>query len=370
MALYIGLMSGTSLDGVDAVLVDISAHQFNTLACESMRYPDELCQTLHQLCNASEGDIELMMQTDQAVAQIFAECANRLIEKQSIDLSQIVAIGSHGQTIRHRPPVVIGEVGTSLQIGDPNTIAAITGVDVVADFRRKDLALGGQGAPLVPKFHQHVFACANQPRIVVNIGGIANLSLLPNNKHDIKGYDSGPGNTLMDLWCLKHKAEPFDRDGEWGRSGKLHNELLRNMLQTEYLRAPAPKSTGRELFNLNWLEQHLVQFDAMAAEDVQCTLTEFTAKTIADEVTKNGYTHAEVYLCGGGAFNGFLLERIGCHLPHAKLATTAALGLHPQWVEGAAFAWLAHAFTHRIPGNAPSVTGAQREAVLGALYPA
>lgn len=252
--LYLGLMSGTSMDGVDVALVDFSSSHPHLLDCQTFTYPKALLSTLHQLCSPSQDEIVKMGQADRAVAQVFADAALTVLKNNYIRPEQVVAIGSHGQTIRHYPD---GSQGFSLQIGDPHTLATLTGIDVVADFRRKDIALGGQGAPLVPAFHQAVFSCPSQSRVVVNIGGIANITYLPKQgSGQVIGYDTGPGNTLMDQWCHKHTSKPYDAKGAWAAQGSFSPSLLHSLCMHPYFSSPAPKSTGRELFNLTWLHQH------------------------------------------------------------------------------------------------------------------
>lgn len=371
MAYYIGVMSGTSMDGVDAILTDITDTAIAPIAAVSVPYPAGLLEQLHQLCAISPNEINHLGQADRAVGRVFAEAVNKLLAEHHLSPADIQAIGSHGQTVRHYPegpPGSQNEDGFTLQIGDPNTIATLTGIDVVADFRRKDIAYGGQGAPLVPAFHAARFAEPGKNRAIVNIGGFANITVLEGiDASAIRGFDTGPGNALMDGWCLQHLNQPFDRDGQWAASGNVQKALLSSLLADPYFVSTGPKSTGREYFNLVWLRHHLHSLDTpIAAEDVQATLLALTATTIADKVNALAQI-SECYVCGGGAFNSQLMAQLEALLPHCKVMATDSLALNPQWVEGVAFAWLAWAYFHRVPGNVPNVTGASRAVVLGSL---
>ncbi|GGF73530.1 anhydro-N-acetylmuramic acid kinase [Alteromonas lipolytica] len=371
MAYFIGVMSGTSMDGVDAILTDITDTAIAPIAAVSVPYPEELLDQLHQLCIISPNEINHLGQADRAVAKVFAQAVNKLIAERQLSPADIRAVGSHGQTVRHYPdgpPGTSGENGFTLQIGDPGTIAALTGIDVVADFRRKDIAFGGQGAPLVPAFHAAKFAKAGHNRVIVNIGGFANLTVLRGlDSSAIKGFDTGPGNVLMDAWCRKHRNTLYDVDGHWAASGKVYQPLLNSMLADGYFAQTGPKSTGREHFNLTWLQQHLQALDTdLAPQDVQATLLALTATTIAKAIEQQDRIE-QCFVCGGGAFNKTLIAKLKELLPQISVAATDNLDLHPQWVEGVAFAWLAWAYMHRVPGNVPSVTGASRAVVLGNL---
>ncbi|MCU7555447.1 anhydro-N-acetylmuramic acid kinase [Alteromonas sp. ASW11-19] len=374
MAYYIGLMSGTSMDGVDAVLCDITGNEVITCDSVSLPYPVTLLTALHSLCRPGTEEINLMGSADRAVADTFAKAVNKLLAQTGLQPDAIKAIGSHGQTVRHHPkgvPVHQGAVpfGFTLQLGDPNSLAVLTGIDVIADFRRKDIALGGEGAPLVPAFHQAVFSRPLASRVVANIGGIANISILPpaGSPEPVEGFDTGPGNTLMDAWCLQHTGKAYDHDGQWAAAGTVNARLLGRLLKDPYFTRTAPKSTGREHFNLNWLN-HLLAPLNLAPEDVQATLLALTTHTLSDAITQNSQAK-DVLVCGGGAFNSTLMRALKERLPHYSLTTSDQAGIHPQQVEGAAFAWLAYAFLNRIPGNIPSVTGASRAAVLGTYCP-
>lgn len=363
---YIGLMSGTSMDGVDAVLVDFSDDRITLVASHSQTLPRHLLSGLQRLCQSGSDEINRVGTLDRSVGKLFAQAVNELIDKAGISKQQVIAIGSHGQTVRHMPNL---EMGFTLQIGDPNTIAALTGIDVIADFRRKDIALGGQGAPLVPAFHQQLFAKAGTKRMILNIGGISNITYLPGDASAVIGFDNGPGNTLIDSWIKQVKNEPFDSDGEWAASGTTDPQLLKQMLSHSYFSLSAPKSTGRELFNQAWMEQQTADFGYLHEADTQSTLLDLTCHSIANDCLTLTDS-AELYVCGGGAFNKELLRRLALLLPNYKVSTSADLGVNPQWVEGIAFAWLAMRHKHGLSGNLPAVTGASREAVLGAFFPA
>ncbi|QUM77772.1 anhydro-N-acetylmuramic acid kinase [Moritella sp. 24] len=373
--LYIGLMSGTSIDGIDAALVAFENGQCQLIAQHLQPMSAKLTTELHQLCSPSNDEISTLATVEQPLATAFALATEQLLAKTQYTANDITAIGSHGQTIRHHP-----EHQFTLQIGDANILAALTNIDTVADFRRKDMALGGQGAPLVPAFHQAVFQHSTITRAIVNIGGLANITYLPSLQHDqpIVGYDTGPGNTLLDAWFTAHNDSDshYDVDGQWANSGTVIESLLTQLLQHSYFALSAPKSTGRELFNLAWLQDYL---DTITAEysdaDVQRTLTRFTAVSIVNEVNKlmvsdDIITNSEVYICGGGASNPLLMSDLARLLPNSPVMTTTEIGIDPNWVEAIAFAWLAKQHVHKLPGNLPAVTGASRLAILGAFYPA
>lgn len=374
MAKYIGLMSGTSMDGVDAVLCDISHDYCHTLHAVTVPYSADLLALLHSLCSTSPNELNAMATADRLVAITFADAVTKLLSETGISHKDICAIGSHGQTIRHHPNGIcvafdVPKQGFTCQIGDPNTLAVLTNVDVIADFRRKDIALGGQGAPLVPAFHNAVFAHPAKPRVLVNIGGIANISVLAA-KSAVQvpiGYDTGPGNTLMDGWIKHCLGKPYDKHGEWAASGNVNHSLLNLMLGDSYFKQNAPKSTGREWFNLKWLNHIMEKLNNhIAPEDIQATLLELTAQTITTAINSHCLgSNTEVIICGGGAFNPVLMHRLTTLLAHYDVTDSYTLDIHPQHVEGAAFAWLAYAHINRIHGNVPKVTGASRSAVLG-----
>ncbi|WP_429181007.1 anhydro-N-acetylmuramic acid kinase [Aeromonas salmonicida] len=363
---YIGLMSGTSMDGIDAVLVMMDGDELRVEAAISHPWPT--ARELHELCTPSDNEIDRMGVADNLVAREFATATHALLAKAGLTPKDIRAIGSHGQTIRHRPLL-----GFTLQIGNAALLAALTGIDVIADFRTMDMALGGQGAPLVPAFHQALFAKSGALRVVLNLGGIANISVLPGNAGGVYGFDTGPANTLLDGWYRRHQPDGgnYDASGQWAASGQLIPALLEKLLAHPYFAAPAPKSTGREMFTLAWLDDELAG-SGYAPVDVQRTLQALTCHSIARQLPAldEAGGGAELFVCGGGAHNAPLLSELASLLPHWRIASTFDLGLAPDWVEGAAFAWLAQRFIHRQPGNLPAVTGASRLAVLGALYPA
>ncbi|MDD8059476.1 anhydro-N-acetylmuramic acid kinase [Shewanella metallivivens] len=364
---FIGLMSGTSMDGVDAVLVDFETEQPKLIASHTEAIPSHLLKGLQRLCQAATDDeINRLGRLDRSVGKLFAKAVNNLLAKTDITPEQIIAIGSHGQTVRHMPNL---EMGFTLQIGDPNTIAVETNIDVIADFRRKDVALGGQGAPLVPAFHQQVFAKRGHTRVILNIGGIANITYLPGNSDDVLGFDTGPGNTLIDYFVNQSLGQPFDENGAWAASGKTHPAFLEQLLSHSYFALAAPKSTGRELFNQAWLEQQLADYSHLDQEDIQSTLLDLTCHSIANDINKLSAT-GELFICGGGALNSELVRRLTPLVAGYKVDTTGRLGVDAKWVEGIAFAWLAMRHHYDLPANLPAVTGASRQAVLGGRFKA
>lgn len=363
--IYIGLMSGTSIDSVDAAAVDFIDGRLHLIGSHSHPISDQLRQDILNLCQPGIDKVQLYAETDRALGELFADAALALMHKLDLSPETIMAIGSHGQTIRHAPPSRT-ENGFSQQIGDANIIAARTGCPVVADFRRKDIALGGHGAPLVPAFHRQLFFNPLKNRVIANIGGIANITILKANG-DCSGLDTGPGNMLLDAWCQKHNGKAYDDNGQWGASGTADNALLVQLKSHPFFGLPAPKSTGREDFNLLWLERQLEGFN-LPPEDVQATLVLFTAQTLADCITKIDASTEEVFVCGGGAFNGQLMAQLKIGLVDSEVNSTAQLELDPNWVEACAFAWLARQRIENKTGNLPAVTGAQRETILGGVY--
>ena len=355
------------MDGIDAALVDFAGLHPRLIDCQTFPYTPQLLDDLHRLCAVSENEIALLGRSDRAVARAFAQASKSLLASNYLEAEQIIAIGSHGQTIRHMPD---GEDAFSLQIGDPNSISALTGIDVVADFRRKDIALGGQGAPLVPAFHQAMFASDKHSRVVVNIGGIANITYLPkDNSKQVLGYDTGPGNTLLDAWCKKHRGKEYDTNGEWAAQSTADPQLLRRLSSHPYFQLTPPKSTGRELFHLNWLEQQLaIHGTKLDPQRVQATLVALTSESIAQQIHKFDDVE-QVYVCGGGAQNAFLMECLDRDLHDCELCYTDTLGIGTDAVEAMAFAWLAYAHINKLSGNIPSVTGASKAAVLGTYCP-
>lgn len=362
---YIGIMSGTSMDGIDVALVEFDGEKPNLLACHSHPLTDPVLSQLHQLADPTFDSINQLGRMHRAVGQLFADATNALLTKHNIDPNSITAIGSHGQTVRHMPE---GNQGFSLQIGDPNTIAVNTGIDVIHDFRSKDIALGGEGAPLVPSFHHLLTApkCPDAVNVILNIGGIANISYVT--QEQIIGFDTGPGNALMDAWCRRILKLPYDEAGKFAASGKVLPELLDKLKKHPYFGMPYPKSTGRELFNLAWLEQHLQHFANEPPQNIQATLCQLTADTISDAISWLSPS-GNLYVCGGGALNPVLVDAIAKDLPDYKVQSSIALGVEPQWMEAMAFAWFAKCFMERKPANVVQVTGASRPAVLGSFTP-
>jgi anhydro-N-acetylmuramic acid kinase len=362
---YIGLMSGTSVDGIDAALVSIPANgQLALLTTHQHPFPATVRDAIEALMQPGQNEIEREGELDVQLGRLFAEAANTLLAKSGIDASRIRAIGCHGQTIRHRPHATHP---FTRQIGNPSVIAEDTGITTVADFRARDLAAGGEGAPLVPAFHHWLFRKPGVNRAIVNIGGIANITWLPATENSATlGFDTGPGNTLLDQWIARHRSEAYDRDGAWAGSGRIHEGLLAQLMADEYFSKAPPKSTGREHFNLAWLEQRLA--DKPAPEDIQATLAELTAASIVRGMNFLPDKIAEIYVCGGGSHNRHLLARLRALLPGIPVATTGVLGLDPDWVEAAAFAWLAHQTLAGHAGNLPSVTGARHPVLLGGIY--
>ncbi|MBB3213789.1 anhydro-N-acetylmuramic acid kinase [Herbaspirillum sp. Sphag1AN] len=372
--LYIGLMSGTSLDGVDGVLatLPVDNSSMTTLATAYIPFSNTLRAELMSLQSTSDNELQREALAANQLAEHYAQCIAALLLQSEKSGSEIRAVGVHGQTIRHRP-----ELGFTRQTNNAALLAELCGIDVIADFRSRDIAAGGQGAPLVPAFHQAIFGSAHEMRVVVNIGGISNISILPPANDPAmagtSGFDTGPGNVLMDAWIARHQGLDFDRDGAWGASGTIDQTLLQTLCNDPYLALPPPKSTGRDLFHAAWLDQHLQAFAQLSAADVQATLTAFTAATIADAITTHAPETAALYVCGGGAYNTFLMRLLELALLQRSKAiaveSTAILGVPPHQVEALAFAWLAQRFCLRLPGNLPAVTGASGLRLLGALYP-
>ena len=395
--LYIGMMSGTSLDGMDAVLCQFSTgvdHEddiqtpMRLLATYSKSFPPRLREVLLTLCQPN-GVQELVATADEpnseldwfgwaskAYAEFASEVVNTLLQKTNTDSESVLAIGCHGQTVRHRP-----QMGFSLQLLDANIIAERTGISVVSDFRRRDMAVGGQGAPLVPAFHQALFATPDSTRVLLNLGGIANITVLPavsaasdtQANDNVVGYDTGPANLLLDAWTALHTDKDYDEGGAWAQSGQVVEPLLNQLIEHPFFARHYPKSTGREEFNLEWLQAELQRFDQASAHiryssaDVQATLTELTAMSASMQINQfiKNHENSSVYVCGGGALNEYLMTRLQAHLPHCTIETTASLGLDPTWVEAVAFAWLARQTLIGENGNLPAVTGANKGVVLG-----
>lgn len=391
--LYIGMMSGTSLDGMDAVLCQfdtkraIFASPMQLLATISQDFPPRLREVLLALCQPNgvnsltqqdndpdfsgsepKSELDWFGWASHAYGEFASQVVNHLVQQAGVDAETVLAIGCHGQTVRHRP-----QMGFSLQLLDPNIIAERTGISVVSDFRRRDMAVGGQGAPLVPAFNQDLFARENETRILLNLGGIANITVLPKANKDVIGYDTGPANLLLDAWVRTHLGQDYDAGGVWAQSGQVIEPLLNQLLNHPFFAKSYPKSTGREDFNLTWLQAELQAFDKTAANtrycpaDVQATLTELTAMSAANQINLfiTSSNKSSVYVCGGGALNSYLMTRLQAHMPHTVVTTTADLGLAPTWVEAAAFAWLARQTLMGAQGNLPAVTGAKKGVVLG-----
>ncbi|QSD35018.1 anhydro-N-acetylmuramic acid kinase [Pectobacterium brasiliense] len=361
---YIGVMSGTSLDGVDVVLAAIDEHTVAQQASYCHPIPQDIKMAILGMCQGQAVTLSALGQLDTRLGILFAEAVLTLLKETELGVQDITAIGCHGQTVWHEPT---GDAPCTLQIGDNNRVAALTGITTVGDFRRRDLAYGGQGAPLVPSFHHALLLHPVERRIVLNIGGIANLSLLVPGA-PVRGYDTGPGNMLLDAWIWRHCAQPYDKDGAWAMSGQVNPLLLRRMLTDPYFALRAPKSTGREYFNLGWLERMLAGLPPIAPQDVQATLVELTAVSIAEQVLLVGGCE-RLLVCGGGARNPLIMARLSALLPGIEVSTTDECGVSGDDMEALAFAWLASRTLSGLPGNLPSVTGASQETVLGAIYP-
>ncbi|HSI43736.1 MAG TPA: anhydro-N-acetylmuramic acid kinase [Methylotenera sp.] len=363
--LFIGLMSGTSLDGVDAALVEFSNSdsKLKTLETHFLPYPAELRITILKLQHPTENELETTALLSNTLTQLYADAVKQLLAKANVSAGKIVAIGCHGQTIRHMPGFSDG-IGFTLQIGNAALLAELTNITVISDFRSRDIAAGGQGAPLVPAFHQAVFSSESKNRALINIGGIANITYLA--KDQVFGFDSGPGNMLLDAWIKQHKGLDYDANGKWASIGQVIPSLLSAMLADPYFALTPPKSTGRDLFNEHWLSQHLSNRD-YSPQDVARTLVAFTAQSIADALTNYCGSVDEVYLCGGGAHNTLLANELQL-LTDSKIATTDVLGIGVDWVEAIAFAWLAKQCLDKQTANLPQVTGAKAPRILGAIY--
>lgn len=363
MALYLGVMSGTSLDGLDIALIE-QREQPCLLATHYLPMPADLRQELLSLCASGPDEIARAALAENRWASLAAEGIRSLLAQQGLEARAIRAIGSHGQTIRHEPAR-----GFTVQIGNPALLAELTGISVVGDFRRRDVAAGGQGAPLVPAFHDTLFGHLGQRLAVLNVGGFSNLSLI---EHDrpVHGFDCGPGNVLMDAWIERKRGQPYDADGAWAASGSVQEGLLNALLSDPFFSGSGPKSTGREVFNLRWLDGHLARLPLHRDEDVQATLLELTSRSIIESLRNAQQGTEALLVCGGGARNGALMARLAALLPDANVCSTAAHGVDPDWVEAMAFAWLAHCCLEGIPANRPSVTAARGLRILGAIYPA
>ena len=370
--LFLGLMSGTSLDGVDVVLVDLSKDEIRLLASHSHELPSSLKEQLIQITHPNWlGSLEDIGLLNHQLGKLFADASNALIKQENILPETVTAIGSHGQTLWHQP---YGCNPFTMQLGDASLIAEETNITTIADFRSRDIAAGGQGAPLVPAFHLEHLSNPDNNRAVLNIGGIANITILPKVDSVIpaSGYDTGPGNGLIDAWISRHSDKCYDKNGDWGKSGEILPDVLKTLLSDDYFAILPPKSTGKELFNLEWLNTALGdRLTSENPEDIQATLTELTAKSIADCLNNhNDELNAfnELYVCGGGVHNNFLIERLQHHLPETKIASTDELGIDPDWMEAIAFAWLAKQTLEGKTSNLPEVTGAKGKRILGAIH--
>ena len=363
MSFYVGVMSGTSLDGLDFVLIEHSA-KTTLLATHYEPMPTHLKQQLLALCAPGADELARAALAEHAWATLASSGVHRLLGLAQLDASKVRAIGSHGQTIRHEP-----QRGFTVQIGQPSLLAELTGISVVTDFRRRDIAAGGQGAPLVPAFHEALFFDPSRARAVLNIGGFSNLTLLSPDCVT-RGFDCGPGNVLLDAWIQRHQGAPYDRNGSWAAGGQVNERLLARLSSDKFFAVTGPKSTGRELFNLPWLDAHLAQLADEAPQNVQATLLELTARSISESLLASQPATKDMLVCGGGVHNEALMQRLQALLPDLQVTSTSAYGAEPDWIEAMAFAWLAHCCMEGIPANRPSVTGARGLRVLGAIYPA
>jgi anhydro-N-acetylmuramic acid kinase len=365
--LYLGLMSGTSMDAIDCALVEMREGQPCGIGQHASPMPDALKQQLQTLSSGAPVSLAQLGRIDIELGALFADAALALLTHYGLQASDIRAIGSHGQTVWHQPPGS-GSSAFSLQLGDPNTIAQRTGITTVADFRRRDMAAGGQGAPIVPVLHQRLFQRRGVDRIVLNLGGIANITVLPGDERAPLGFDTGPANGLMDAWIQQQQGRAYDADGRWAASAEPSPELLQLLLEEPYFTQPPPKSTGRELFNLSWLQQQLARLpQALDAACVQATLLALTVETVARAIEGQLET-GEVLVCGGGAHNSTLLQRLAQRLPRFSIGSTTAQGLHVDYVEATAFAWFAHCTLQREPVAFQPFTGARQAVIAGGVY--
>lgn len=363
---YIGLISGTSVDGVDCALVQFDDNEPTLIASHSEPINTELRETILQLCSGKKIELELYGNTDVAIGQLFAQAALKLLANEGMKSSAIRAIGSHGQTVFHYPE---GDTRFTLQIGDPNSIAQLSGITTVADFRRRDMAVGGEGAPLAPLLHRNCFQSTSTDRVVLNVGGIANITVL-NKDGTSLAFDTGPANVLMDYWIAKHQQKRFDKNGDWAASGNVIQPLLKLLLDEAYFSKQAPKSTGRELFNGLWLEQKLQQLgQELVIADVQATLLRFTIDSIVSEIRKAS-DPTEVYVCGGGSHNNAFMAGLQSRLRDCNVLSTAKLGIDPDWVEAIAFAWMAKQTMEGRTIDTTPFTGANKATILGGIYKA
>jgi anhydro-N-acetylmuramic acid kinase len=380
---HIGLMSGTSLDGVDGVLLHSSNDGMRIRGAHHIPMPAALRSELLSLNASGPDELHRSTLAAQELVRLYADAVHTLVDRAGLQTRHIAALGAHGQTVRHLPATALSPapsgsarvsdtVGYTLQINQPALLAELTGITVVADFRSRDVAAGGQGAPLVPAFHQAVFSKVGADVAIVNVGGMANVTLLPA-QGPVSGFDTGPGNVLMDHWCERHTGLLFDSGGQWARTGTVHNGFLAHLLDEPFFAKRGIKSTGRDNLNASWLESKLARFPSLAAQDVQATLLELTATTIAQALSMpdgSGTDWHQLVVCGGGAMNDALLQRLQYIMEPRKVLTSDAMGWPAMQVEAAAFAWLARETLHGRPGNLTAVTGAKGPRVLGAIYPA
>ncbi|WP_109483106.1 anhydro-N-acetylmuramic acid kinase [Paraburkholderia sp. C35] len=366
---YFGLMSGTSMDGVDGVAVEFAAGKAPVVRSQAfVGFSEGLRDALFALQQPGDNEIEREALAANALAARYTVCCHELLRAGNLSAAEVRAIGVHGQTVRHRP-----EKGYTKQINNPSLLAEMAHIDVIADFRSRDVAAGGQGAPLVPAFHATVFGAKNETRVVCNLGGISNITILSANGA-VRGFDCGPANALLDEWSQRHLKKPYDENGQFAATGQVHRPLLNALLDEPFFEAQPPKSTGRDLFNPEWLDTRLQGFADVSPADVQATLVALTAVTVAREVERHAPDCKAVYVCGGGARNPEIMKALQGALAESgcsgvPVMTTEALGVPPHQVEPLAFAWLAMRCVAREPGNLPSVTGAAGERVLGAIYP-
>lgn len=363
-------MSGTSLDGIDVAITRFTVEgEFHFIAAQTFPFPEQLYNTLQSLISQQQCHFQQLGNIDIALGQLIGQSINQLLVTENLSAQDITAIGSHGQTVFHSPN---GKYPFSQQIGNANVISEVTGITTVADFRQRDIAAGGQGAPLVPAFHRALFSSTDEDRVIVNIGGICNITHLPSDFNEaVIGFDTGPGNVLIDYWTQQSLNQSYDDGGQWAASGRCNDDYLALLLNDPFFSISAPKSTGRELFNPQWLKQVSDKYIAdISAVDIQATLVEFTAKTLCNDIKKYANSSSHIYICGGGAHNTYLLNRIKQGLNTKQVSTTENLGLNPNWVEACAFAWLAYRTMNKQSGNLPAVTGASHPVVLGAIYPA
>ena len=362
-------MSGTSVDAIDAALVRCNHDNVAIEATHEHPIPEPIRREIEAISHSGQDEIDRMGALDRALGLLFAQATMQLLTVAKKQPEDIKAIGSHGQTIRHRPPsaAISSEASFSLQIGDPNTIAERTGITTIADFRRRDIAAGGEGAPLAPAFHAAAFAKPGIARAIINIGGIANASIL-NGTELLMGFDTGPGNTLLDHWIARHRDKPYDHNGQWSATGQVDQALLNALLAHSYFSKAGARSTGKEVFNLSWLDSQLAGLEAITAKDVQATLMELTCTSIARAVENCPLKVSEIYICGGGSHNSHLMQRLTQHLAPATVANTEVVGMDPDWVEAVTFAWLASRTLAGLSGSSAAVTGAEGARVLGGIY--